>query len=693
MNTKDFLVEIGTEELPPKALLKLSESFGSGLVAGIKAASIEYGSYKVFATPRRIAVLISALATEQPNSKLEKIGHALTAAYDDNGQATKAAIGFAKSCGVELSELDQINKDGVDKLYYASEKKGAATESILPDLIQQALAQLPIPKRMRWGAFMGEFVRPVHWCVVLYGNEVVDCEVYGIRSGSKTIGHRFHNNYEIAIDSPASYESVLEETGSVIPDFNKRKELIRSQVLAKAQELNSTAIINEALLEEVTALVEIPVVLAGNFEPSFLTVPAEALISAMQSHQKYFCLEDNEGKLLPSFITVANIQSTDPSQVIAGNEKVIRPRLADARFFYETDLKSPLDSKLDQLQTIVFQEKLGTVFDKSIRVQTLAVYIAELIGANAEYCSRAALLAKCDLVTNMVGEFADLQGLMGSYYAKADGEPEEVAEAIREQYLPRFAGDDLPQTQTGQVLSIAEKIDTMCGLFSIGQPPTGSKDPFAIRRAALGVLRILVDSQIDLNIYDVVSFSVSLFKTEGAKENISEQVVKFLFDRFRAWYQDQKISSELFLSVLEVQPISPLDFDARVHAVNEFSKLKQSGSLAAANKRVSNLLLKQEASTTVVSVDPSLFELEAETLLFDAIQKKEPVLNSLISQRDYQSYLSELAELEQPVDQFFADVLVMSDEPSVRKNRLALLSQLRMLFFKVADISFLHSSS
>ncbi len=693
MNTNDFLVEIGTEELPPKALLKLSEAFASGLTAGLKQASLDFQFFKTFAAPRRLAVLVTGLSLEQPNSKIEKIGPALKAAYDGAGEPTRAATGFASSCGVELGELGKIDKDGIEKLYYVWEKPGAPTVTILPELVKQALTQLPIPKRMRWGTSRDEFVRPVHWCVMLLGSEVVDCELFGIKSGFCTWGHRFHNNHEIHIDAPASYESALEEKGSVIADFSKRRELIRNQVLAKASELNATAIISESLLDEVTALVELPVVLAGNFEPSFLKVPSEALILAMQSHQKYFCLVDSEGNLVPSFISIANIRSKDPAQVVAGNEKVIRPRLADARFFYETDLKQPLEANLAQLQTIVFQEKLGSVRDKTNRVQALATHIAQELGANQEFCGRAAVLAKCDLVTNMVGEFADLQGLMGSYYAKAGGEPDEVGQAIREQYLPRYAGDALPQTQTGQVLSIAEKLDTMCGLFAIGQPPTGSKDPFAIRRAALGILRILVESSIDLNIRKAIEFSISQFELKIEQDEVADQVFAFLFERFRAWYQDQSIASENFLSVFAVQPVSPLDFDRRVQAVNEFTRLKESASLAAANKRVSNLLDKQNWVESNTVIDPTLFELEAEKVLFNAIQMQGQALDGALSAGDYTLYLSQLAELEVPVDAFFKDVLVVSDDLAVRHNRLALLAKLRQLFIQVADISFLHSSA
>lgn len=693
MNTNDFLVEIGTEELPPKALLKLSEAFASGLTAGLKQASLDFQFFKTFAAPRRLAVLVTGLSLEQPNSKIEKIGPALKAAYDGAGEPTRAATGFASSCGVELGELGKIDKDGIEKLYYVWEKPGAPTVTILPELVKQVLTQLPIPKRMRWGTSRDEFVRPVHWCVMLLGSEVVDCELFGIKSGFCTWGHRFHNNHEIHINAPASYESALEEKGSVIADFSKRRELIRNQVLAKASELNATAIISESLLDEVTALVELPVVLAGNFEPSFLKVPSEALILAMQSHQKYFCLVDSEGNLVPSFISIANIRSKDPAQVVAGNEKVIRPRLADARFFYETDLKQPLEANLAQLQTIVFQEKLGSVRDKTNRVQALATHIAQELGANQEFCGRAAVLAKCDLVTNMVGEFADLQGLMGSYYAKAGGEPDEVGQAIREQYLPRYAGDALPQTQTGQVLSIAEKLDTMCGLFAIGQPPTGSKDPFAIRRAALGILRILVESSIDLNIRKAIEFSISQFKLEIEQDEVADQVFAFLFERFRAWYQDQSIASENFLSVFAVQPVSPLDFDRRVQAVNEFTRLKESASLAAANKRVSNLLDKQNWVESNTVIDPTLFELEAEKVLFNAIQMQGQALDGALSAGDYTLYLSQLAELEVPVDAFFKDVLVVSDDLAVRHNRLALLAKLRQLFIQVADISFLHSSA
>ncbi len=693
MNTNDFLVEIGTEELPPKALLKLRDSFAMSIADGLKQLSIEFASVKAFASPRRLAVIVTDLATKQADSKVEKIGPAVKAAFDANGEATKAALGFAKSCGVEIHQLSRIEKDGIEKLYFAMEKQGSATEDLLPNLVQQALGQLPIPKRMRWGASRNEFVRPVHWVILLFGNKTIETEVFGIKSGSVTMGHRFHNNHEIEICSPNDYETALEQNGSVIPDFDKRKEIIRSQVLEKAAELNACAVINESLLDEVTALVEYPVVLAGNFDTSFLSVPPEALILAMQSHQKYFCLEDSDGKLLPSFISIANIRSTDPAQVVAGNEKVIRPRLADARFFYETDLKHPLEDNLAQLETIVFQEKLGTVLDKTNRVKALAIFIANELGVNPDYCARAATLAKCDLVTNMVGEFADLQGLMGTYYARATGEPDEVAQAIQEQYMPRFAGDDLPASPTGQVLSIAEKLDTMCGLFSIGQPPTGSKDPFAIRRAALGILRILVESSLHLDIKAAIEFSVKQFEQNKSNAGVADQVFEFLFERFRAWYQDRQIASEIFLSVWSARPTSPLDFDHRVQAVHAFTKLPQSASLAAANKRVINLLGKQVEYSANQEVNPKLFESDSEIALFDAITSKRSGLAAMLASADYGSYLSELALLEKPVDDFFTDVLVMCDDLNVKNNRLALLSSLRDLFLEVADISLLHGTS
>lgn len=692
MSKQDFLVELGTEELPPKALLKLSKAFTSGLEAGLKDADLEFGKVSSFATPRRIALVIESLAETQPDSTVEKVGPAIKAAFDSDGQPTKAASGFARSCGVEVSALDKTTKDGVEKLFFSVSKSGAATADLLPELIKNSLEKLPIPKRMRWGSSRIEFVRPVHWCVLLFGSEFLSTEILGVKSGRTTYGHRFHFNKPIELSSPGEYESLLKEKGYVIANFSDRKELIRSQVLSIASERNATAVIDDSLLDEVTALVEFPVALSGEFDKEFLEVPAEALILAMKSHQKYFHMVDDKGDLLPSFISVSNIQSQDPAQVVAGNEKVIRPRLADARFFYDTDLKNPLENEVERLKSIVFQDQLGTVYDKSQRVARLAEHLATKLGGDAPNCKRAAVLAKCDLLSNMVGEFADLQGLMGYYYALNDGEPEDVAKAIVEQYQPRFAGDQLPQTLTGSILSLAEKLDTISGLFAIKQPPTGSKDPFAIRRAALGVLRILVENQQNLDLKETIDFALAGFPNIEIDPSTSESLFDFFLDRFRAWYSDKGIAIEVFQSVRALAPTSPLDFDKRVSAVHKFVSMEQAKSLASANKRVGNLIAKSGESFVVTDIDIKLFESSAEEVLYSELISKEKELSPLVEKSDYESCLVVLSSLRDSVDTFFDDVLVMSDNQSVRNNRLQLLNKLRSLFLKVADVSLLHSS-
>lgn len=692
MNTNDFLVELGTEELPPKALSNLSKAFASGIKTDLEQLGLEFGPVEIFATPRRLAVRVNKLSTFQPDSNIEKIGPAIKAAFDAVGLPTKAASGFARSCGVEVDQLGTITKDGIEKLFYSEKKAGAQTATLLPNIVQNSLDKLPIPKRMRWGSSRIEFVRPVHWCILLFGQEFLETEILGVRSGQVSYGHRFHHKGSLEIESPADYEHKLESQGFVIADFDKRKELIRNQVLAIADERQATAVIDESLLDEVTALVEYPVALSGEFDKEFLEVPSEALILAMKSHQKYFHLVDDEGKLMPCFISVSNIKSTDPGQVVAGNEKVIRPRLADARFFYETDLQTPLSAKIEKLKTVVFQAELGTVFDKSQRVSRLAAYIATQLGGDVANCERAANLAKCDLLTNMVGEFADLQGLMGYYYALKDGENQEVASAIVEQYLPRYAGDALPQTLTGNILSLAEKLDTISGLFAIKQPPTGSKDPFAIRRAALGVLRILVENRFEIDILDTLDFALDGFNELAVEEGTATAIFDFLLDRFRAWYIDKNIPVEVFQAVRALEPRSPLDFDKRVLAVNSFTSLDQANALASANKRVSNLVTKSGLEDSNVDVDTSLFDSEAEKVLFNLIQEKELEMAPIIAKHDYSKCLVVLSSLRVPVDTFFEDVLVMSDVVAVKENRIKLLKRLRSLFLQVADVSLLHSS-
>ena len=692
MSKQDFLVELGTEELPPKALLKLSKSFQAGVVEGLKKESLAHGAVQSFATPRRLAVLVSALDAKQADRLTEKFGPAVKVAFDADGNSTRAADGFAKSCGVTVADLGRADKDGVEKLSYSSTLPGRSTNELLPAIVDVALTKLPIPKRMRWGASRDEFVRPVHWLVMLFGEEVVPSDILGVKSSADSFGHRFHHPDKIHISKPSDYEALMLEPGNVVADFAKRRELIRTAVIAEGVKHNANTVVDESLLDEVTGLVEYPVALTGKFDELFLEVPSEALILAMKSHQKCFYLLNNEQELLPYFVTVSNIRSNDPSQVVEGNERVIRPRLADAKFFYETDRQTSLESRLDQLKKVVFQKKLGTVYDRSLRVANLAKFIAASTGENEAQSERAAMLSKCDLVTNMVGEFADLQGLMGSYYAANDGEPEPVVKAINEQYMPRFAGDDLPSTAIGSILAVADKLDSIVGLFAIGQPPTGSKDPFALRRSAIGILRILVENKIDIDLMACIEASLKGFDALNIEADASEKVFEFMLERFRSWYSDEGISSGVFQSVMELKPRKPYDFAKRIQAVANFVQLDESGALAAANKRVSNLLDKVDAASLSTEVNEALFEVKAEKALFDQLRDKELNTAPLFEIGDYTSGLAELAQLKESVDGFFDDVLVICDDESVKRNRLALLQRLRNIFLKVADISFLHST-
>jgi len=692
MSKQDFLVELGTEELPPKALLKLSKSFQAGIVEGLKKESLAHGEVKSFATPRRLAVLVCALDEKQADRLTEKFGPAVKAAFDADGNPTRAADGFAKSCGVVVANLGRAEKDGVEKLAYSSTLPGKSTNELLPAIVDAALSKLPIPKRMRWAASRDEFVRPVHWLVMLFGEEVVPTNIMGVESGADSFGHRFHHPDKIRINKASEYESLMLEPGNVVADFSKRRELIRSAILAEGEKLNANTVVDESLLDEVTGLVEYPVALTGQFDELFLEVPSEALILAMKSHQKCFYLVNKEEELLPYFVTVSNIRSTDPSQVIKGNERVIRPRLADAKFFYETDKQTSLEDRLDQLKKVVFQEKLGTVYDRSLRVANLAKFIAADTGENEAQSERAAMLSKCDLVTNMVGEFTDLQGLMGSYYAANDGEPGPVVTAISEQYMPKYAGDDLPSSAIGSILAVADKLDSIVGLFAIGQPPTGSKDPFALRRSAIGVLRIMVENKLDLDLLACIEASLSGFGSLDIDADTAEKVFEFMLERFRSWYSDEGIPSNVFQSVMEIKPRKPYDFAKRIQAVSSFVQLEESAALAAANKRVSNLLDKVDAASLSVEVSEALLTDDAEKMLFQQLRDKELNTAPLFDAGDYTSGLAELAQLKNSVDGFFDDVLVMCDDKSVQNNRIALLQRLRDIFLKVADISFLHTS-
>ncbi|AQY63511.1 glycine--tRNA ligase subunit beta [Pseudomonas veronii] len=683
MSAQDFLVELGTEELPPKALNTLADAFLAGIEKGLQSAGLKFEAKKVYAAPRRLAVLLTALETQQPDRSINLDGPPRQAAFDAEGNPTQAALGFAKKCGVDLSEIDQSGP----KLRFSQVIKGKPTASLLPTIVEDSLNDLPIPKRMRWGARKEEFVRPTQWLVMLLGDQVIDCTILAQKAGRDSRGHRFHHPQSVRITAPANYLNDL-RAAYVLADANERRELIskRTEELARLQE--GTAIVPPSLLDEVTALVEWPVPLVCSFEERFLDVPQEALITTMQDNQKYFCLLDVDGKLLPRFITVANIESKDPQQIIAGNEKVVRPRLTDAEFFFKQDKKQKLEDFNLRLQNVVFQEKLGSVYDKAVRVSKLAAYIAPRIGGDAAWAARAGLLSKCDLATEMVGEFPEMQGVAGYYYALNDGEPDDVALALNEQYMPRGAGAELPSTLTGAAVAIADKLDTLVGIFGIGMLPTGSKDPYALRRAALGVLRILIDKKLDLDLTQAVVFAVGQFGGKVKQTGLAEQVLEFVFDRLRARYEDEGVDVSVYLSVRALQPGSALDFDQRVQAVQAFRKLPEADALAAVNKRVSNLLSKAD-NLGNADVDPGLFADAKEFSLNSAIAKAENAVKPLIAERNYAEALARLATLREPVDAFFEAVMINAEDAGVRKNRYAMLARLRGLFINIADISVL----
>lgn len=683
----DLLVEIGTEELPPKALKKLSDAFTDGIVAGFQAAGLAADEVIAYAAPRRLAVWLKAIPAQQADQQIEKRGPAIQAAFDKDGNPSKAAQGFAASCGVEFSQLQRLETDKGAWLMFRQTQASQTTAMLFPSIVKQSLDNLPIPKRMRWGDGDAEFVRPVHWIVMLANEQVIEAEILGIKTGRESRGHRFHAPAPINIRQPADYAVQLGEA-YVIARFEARSTMISQRVQELAAELGGQAIMPDTLLDEVAALVEWPVPIAGRFEEKFLAVPQEALIHTMQGDQKYFGLTDTNGRLMPNFITISNIESKDPSKVSEGNERVIRPRFSDAAFFWEQDKKQSLASRRDKLKTVVFQQQLGSLYDKSVRVAALSKYIAQQLNADESLAVRAGELGKCDLITNMVFEFTDLQGTMGRYYAQQDGEPAEVAQAMEEQYLPRFAGDVLPTTQTGRILALAERLDTLAGIFAIGQKPTGTKDPFGLRRSALGVLRILIEQQLPLDLADLLEQAAHNLSAQlGSKPDMHE-ALEYILERLRAYYQEQGIGAELVEAVAVLKPTQPLDFDRRLKAVAAFRQLTAAESLAAANKRISNILKKIE-TTLPAEVDTSLLQEQAEQALAKSLQAQQAEVMYLFATGDYKQALLSLAHLREPVDNFFNDVMVMADDEALRNNRLALLSQLRGLFLRVADLSVL----
>lgn len=687
MSVQNLIIELGTEELPPKQLRTLAQAFSDSIEAQLTKADVDFESIKFLASPRRLAVSVQALSTGQADKIVEKRGPAISSAFDADGSPTKAAMGWARSNGITVEEAERLKTDKGEWLLFKAEVKGKSTVDLIPAMVEAALTKLPIAKPMRWGSNSMQFIRPTKTLTILFGDQLVDATVLGCKSARIIRGHRFHCDKELVLDHADNYTTLLREEGFVIADYEERKALVKEQVIAAASAENGVADIDDDLLEEVSSIVEWPITYVGSFEDKFLDVPAEALIYTMKDNQKYFPLLDNDGKLMARFIFVSNIDSKEPQQVIEGNEKVVRPRLADAEFFYAQDQKVTLESRIDSLESILFQKQLGTLKEKSQRIADLAKIIASKIGANDLNAHRAGMLCKTDLMTDMVLEFPDVQGVMGMYYARFDGETEDVALALNEQYMPRFAGDQLPGSLVACSVALADKFDTLVGIFGIGQVPKGDKDPFALRRAAIGALRIIVEKDLELDLVDLVKAAASLYGDKLTSE-VETSVVDFMLGRFNAWYSDQNVATDIVKAVMARRPTRPSDFNKRIEAVTAFRALEASKSLAAANKRVGNILAKTEDSIAD-SVDTALLSEDAEKALAEVVAKLTADLAPVFAASDYNQALTQLAELQAPVDTFFDNVMVMCDDQSVKLNRLALLNILRNQFLNVADISLL----
>ncbi len=685
----DFIFELGCEELPSASVWPLANDFTNHLLAVLDKAQLRYGEVKRFATPRRLAVVICDLQVEQASQTITRKGPAAVAAFDSEGKATPALAGFAKSCGVPVESLMRIQTEKGDWMVYETQNAGSHTKDLMPDLVAQSLAALPIAKPMRWGNGDEEFARPVHWAVMLYGDEVIDTEVLGVKTGRNSRGHRFHSPAEISITSPLTYETQLQDC-FVVADFSVRRKEIQKQVLQLAEPLQATVIMPEELIDEVTSIVEWPQALIANFEKEFLDVPSEALIASMQSHQKCFALKDKEGNLLPHFITVANIASTHPQQVITGNEKVMRARLSDAAFFFRQDKKHSLSEHIPATEQVVFQTKLGSLQDKALRVKALMHYLSKVLNLSPQHAERAAVLSKCDLMTGMVGEFPELQGLMGYYYALNDNENIDVALALNEQYMPRFAADSLPETDLGIALSLADRIDTLVGIFAIGQKPSGVKDPFKLRRHALAVVRLLIATSVPLNLTALIEEAVAHYENKVSVDvaMITELKV-FILERLQSYYQSNGLSADLVQAVRARQDEWLFDLDLRLKALKSFVSMPEAASLSAACKRVNNILAHTQQSGQLAMVNESLLEDGAEKSLYTHINRISQSIERLYQDANYGLLLKQLASLKEPVDSFFDSVMVMVDDEIIKNNRLALLSRLQNLLQGVADISIL----
>jgi len=677
MKTHDFLLELGTEELPPKLLLKLSNSLKDNLSKELEKLSIKSDSIKAFATPRRLAISISELQSKQQDQVLEKKG--------PSTQSPEMAInGFAKSCGVDVSELEKKELGGKEYFYYSKEETGQSVSELLPEAIEKSIKDIPITRAMKWGSSDYSFVRPVHWLVVMLDKDIVSAKIMGLESNRITKGLRFQDSM-IELAHAKDYEQVMSDKAQILVDFAKRKELIRDQVLSVAQKNNAEVVIDESLLDEVCALVEYPRAFSGSFDKKFLDIPQEAIISAMKSHQKYFHLVGSQGQLLPLFISVANIESTNIKAIVDGNERVIHPRLADSEFFWNQDKSKKLEERLPGLDSVMFMKSLGSMGQKAKRIESLSSHISDLVGFDQKASARAGLLSKSDLLSEMVGEFADLQGIMGGYYATNDGETQAVSVAIREHYQPRFAGDKVPSTNEGLVVAIADKLDTISGIYGIGQAPTGSKDPYALRRLALGLLRILLEAKIELNLKSLIDYSLNLHLKE-VDRSCGDDIYSFMMDRLKAYYKDANIDSNVYEAVLAVSPESPLDFHLRVEALNEFTQSENSKSLIEANKRIANIL--KDSNEKNETLNPKILIDDSEIKLFNA---SESLSKKLSGSKDYQEVMKSLIDLKDSIDSFFDNVMVNTDDDKLKSSRLALIRKIRLLFLSVADISYLSS--
>lgn len=689
--TADLLFELGTEELPPTALLNLSAAFCEQFISGLEKHNLDFDSYRAIASPRRLGIYVSNCSVQQPDRNTEKRGPAVKAAFDSDGNPTRAALGFASSCGTTVEQLQRTATEKGEWLSFNLNEKGQSAAAVLPGIAEQALEKLPVPKRMRWGESDALFVRPAHWLLFMLGENRVECQLLGLQSDVVTHGHRFHHPDSIKINHPQNYFTLLHETGRVFADFSERKALINQQIKDLSEELQANIPADADLLDEVTALVEWPVALVGSFDKDFLQVPHEALILSMKKNQKYFPVFDQQNNLSNLFITIANIASTHPDSVRAGNERVIRPRLADAKFFWEQDAKTTLEQRLPLLEPVIFQNQLGSLHDKSERVAQLSGFIAGLLKADQSLARRAGLLSRCDLITEMVGEFADMQGTMGRYQAVRDGEPAEVSNALEEMYQPRFSGDSLPSTPIGIALALADRFDTLTGIFGIGQKPSGTKDPFALRRASLGIIRIIRHHQLKLDFTRLISQAIGLHGGSLSNPDTARDVIDYLVDRLKGEFLEQGYSTLQIKAVAAVQPVSIVDFEERLKAVDAFSNMPESASLSAANKRIANILKKSQDKLPA-EIDIQLFDCQEESSLMDIISQQQKLIDPLVAGQDYAQILQQLATLKKPVDDFFDNVMVMHENQQVRLNRLALLSSVRRLFLLVADISTLQEN-